>query len=108
GRPRWLGELAHRLAAQATALAARCDATGGPTFAPLADALRTFLCLETGGSADAVRAAVVAALPPENLERARIPDGLCALRAGSPASPEETFFALRRFLAALAARRSVV
>jgi class 3 adenylate cyclase/tetratricopeptide (TPR) repeat protein len=108
GKSRLLGEFAHRLAAQATALAARCDATGGLTFGPLADALRTFLRLETGGSADAVRAAVVAALPPEDVERVRIADGLCALLAGSPAAPEETFFVLRRFLAALAARRSVV
>ena len=38
----------------------------------------------------------------------RIADGIAALLAGTPASPEETFFVVRRLLAALAATQPVV
>src|SRR5262245_35965075 len=43
GKSRLLAELGRRLASGAIVLTARCDAAGGPTFAPLADALRTLL-----------------------------------------------------------------
>jgi hypothetical protein len=55
-----------------------------------------------------VRAAIDARVPGEAAERARIAGGIAALLAGTPASPEETFFVVRRLLAALAAERPVV
>ncbi len=54
-----------------------------------------------GGAAEDLRTALEAALPGADAERARILDGITALLAGSPASPEETFFVVRRFLTAL-------
>ena len=47
-------------------------------------------------------------LPADDAERARIAGGVAALLAGSPASPEETFFVVRRLLAALARTKPVV
>jgi class 3 adenylate cyclase/tetratricopeptide (TPR) repeat protein len=108
GKSRLLGELAHRLGEQATLLSGRCEAAGGATFAPLAEALRGFLRLAAGASADASRAAVSAVLPREHPERARVVEGVLALLLGTPGLPEETFFVVRRLLGALAARRPVV
>src|SRR5262249_21460143 len=70
--------------------------------------LRAFLSLDAGGSHDAVQAAVESILPPEEAERARIADGITALLAGTPATPEETFFVVRRFLATVARAQPVV
>ncbi len=106
GKSRLLAELGRRLGAQATMLAARCDAAGGGTFAPLAEALREHLGLADATGGDAVRAAVETHLPGE--ESGRIAEGIAALLAGAPAPPEETFFVVRRLLAAVAATRPVV
>jgi len=100
GKSRLLDELARRLGGRATVLTARCDSSGGATFAPLAGAIRALL--PGDGTA------VAEALPPDEPERARIAAGVAALLAGTPASTEETFFVVRRFLAALAAARPVV
>ncbi len=108
GKSRLIDELARRLEQRAAVLGARCDASGGATFAPLAEALRAFLRIDDGASRDAVRAAITAAIPGDESERARIGDGIAALLAGTPASPEETFFVVRRFLAGLAAARPVM
>src|SRR6266478_1186093 len=106
GKSRLIAELARRLGERATVVTARCDAAGGATFAPLAEALRTFLRIDDGASSDAVRAAIDAVTSGD--EAARIPGGTAPLLAGPPASPEETFFVVRRLLAALAASRPVV
>jgi class 3 adenylate cyclase/tetratricopeptide (TPR) repeat protein len=106
GKSRLLAELGRRLASEAIVLMARCDAAGGPTFAPLADALRALLHVDDAAGGDAVRAAVEALVPPD--ESARIADGIAALLAGTPASPEETFFVIRRLLAAASAARPVI
>ncbi len=53
-------------------------------------------------------AAIEAMLPATETERARIAGGIAALLAGSSASPEETFFVVRRFLTGLAASKPVV
>jgi class 3 adenylate cyclase/tetratricopeptide (TPR) repeat protein len=141
----------------ASVIAAQCDAEGGATFAPVAEALREFLLQAAaqaspapaqgdalgldlaapsglsaqpsaedqqpqrggkptargnapggGGDAHDLRAALKAAVPATDADRDRIIDGITALLAGSPASPEETFFIIRRFLAALAATRPIV
>ena len=106
GKSRLLAEQTRRLASQAIVLTARCDAAGGPTFAPLVDALRTLLRIDDDAADEAVRSAVEAVVPAD--ESARIADGIAALLRGSPASPEETFFVIRRSLAAVAAARPVV
>jgi class 3 adenylate cyclase/tetratricopeptide (TPR) repeat protein len=108
GKSRLLAELARRLGGRATVLTARCDVARGATFAPLADALRTFLQLDTGADSDALRAAIEAVVPADELERGRIAKGVAALMAGTPGSPEETFFVVRRLLAALCAVQPVV
>src|SRR5262245_36129894 len=106
GKSRLLAELGRRLAPRASVLVARCDAAGGATFAPLADALRAALGLDEEADGAAVRAAVEALRPGD--ESARIADGVGALLAGRPAAQEETFFVVRRLLAALATTRPVL
>ncbi len=108
GKSRLMGEFARRLGDGATVLSASCDAAGGATFAPLARALRAYLRVEDGAGTDDVRAAVERAVAGDDAERARIAGGIAALLSDTPAAPEETFFAVRRFLTALGATRPVV
>ncbi|MBI3781909.1 MAG: nuclear transport factor 2 family protein [Deltaproteobacteria bacterium] len=138
GKSRMIEEFACRLGDVATVLTAQCDAAGGATFAPLAEALRELLSADDGrqvpllskevsgvvgktdlpppspllgkegGPDPTLRAALEAAVPSTDTERPRIVAGISALLAGSPASPEETFFVIRRFLAALASAQPVV
>jgi class 3 adenylate cyclase len=108
GKSRLMDEVARRLGDGATILTAQCDAAGGATFAPIARALRAFLRIEEGTGGHAARAAIEVALPGDEAERARIAEGIAALLGGTPASPEETFFVVRRLLSALAAVRPVV
>ncbi len=108
GKSRVTAEVARRLGGDTIVLLAHCDAAGGATFAPLANALRALLGQGDAASGDAVCAAVEAILPEGESEPSRISKGIAALIAGTPAAPEETFFVVRRFLAALAAVRPVV
>jgi len=108
GKSRLIGEFAQRSDATATIVAARCDAAGGATFAPLAAALREILPLDAGASTDSVRAAAEAVLPRESGDRSRVAAGIAGLLTGAPGAPEETFFVVRRFLAGIAATRPVV
>jgi class 3 adenylate cyclase len=108
GKSRLLAELARRLGDRATVLVARCDAAGGATFAPIAEALRALLRIDAGAGGDALRAAIDTVVPEDAVDRSRIADGVGALLAGTPGSPEETFFVVRRLLAALAAARPVL
>src|SRR5262245_37093114 len=105
GKSRVLDEFTRRLPG-ATVLTASCEAAGGTTFAPIARALRAALGLGAGG-AD-LRAAIDAAVPGGEADRSRIAAGIGALLAGMPASPEETFFVVRRLLAGLATAQPVV
>jgi class 3 adenylate cyclase len=107
GKSRLLDELARRLAG-ATVLTCSCEAAGGATFAPIARALRTHLRSDDGTAGGELRAAIQTAVAGAEVEHARIIDGIAALLAGTPASPEETFFVIRRFLAALATAQPVV
>jgi class 3 adenylate cyclase len=106
GKSRLLDEFASRLGAGAALLSARCDPTGGATFAPLAEALRVHLCIDTGAGGGVGPA--LDAVIPDGADRPRIAAGIGALLAGTPAAPEETFFVVRRLLAALATARPVV
>jgi class 3 adenylate cyclase len=110
GKSRLIAEIARRHAHDATILTAHCDAAGGATFAPLAQALRRFLGLADGATGESVRTAVAAVLPGggDDGERARIAGGIDGLLAGSAMSPEETFFVVRRFFAGVAAAQPVV
>jgi len=111
GKSRMIDEFTARRGGRAIVIAAHCNAAGGATFAPLADALRTLLGIDDGASGEALRAAIEAALSShagDAAERARIAAGIGGLLTGSPASPEETFFVVRRLLAALASSTPVV
>ncbi|HEV7732044.1 MAG TPA: nuclear transport factor 2 family protein [Candidatus Binatia bacterium] len=108
GKSRLVDELGQRLGATATVIAAQCDAGGGGTFAPLAAALRRHLAIDAAAGADVLRAAIAAVLPSDDADRGRVAGGIAALLAGSPASPEETFFVVRRLLVAIGATRPVV
>ncbi|HEY2775371.1 MAG TPA: adenylate/guanylate cyclase domain-containing protein [Candidatus Binatia bacterium] len=114
GKSRLIAEITSSLGDNATAVFAQCDAAGGKTFAPIAGALRELLgagLVESGDATDSagtLRSAVEAAIPTSDAERLRIASGIAALLVGSPASPEETFFVIRRFLTGLAQNRPVV
>src|SRR6266481_3747422 len=58
GKSRLITELARRLGDRASVLTARCDAAGGATFAPLAEALRALLRVDDGAGGDRLRAAI--------------------------------------------------
>src|SRR5262249_6720916 len=94
GKSRLLDEFTRRLDG-ATVLAAHCEAAGGTTFAPIAKAIRAVLGGGAGADGYDLRAAIDAAVPGSDADRARIAAGIGALLAGTPASPEETFFVVR-------------
>jgi len=108
GKSRLIDEFTRRLGDGASVLLAHCDAAGGATFAPLAEALRGLLRIDAGSSGDALRSEIESALPGDEPERTRIASGVAALISGTPASPEEIFFVVRRLLTAFAAVRPVV
>src|SRR5439155_5995823 len=58
GKSRLIAEFVRRLGQGATVLTAHCDAAGGATFAPLAEALRAVLHIGAGASGDALRVAI--------------------------------------------------
>jgi class 3 adenylate cyclase/tetratricopeptide (TPR) repeat protein/ketosteroid isomerase-like protein len=155
GKSRLLDEFGRRADDRATVLRARCDAAGGATFAPVAEAVRGLLLHAaeaapppaqgvalgsgpaalsglrpgqqggdqqpqrggqsiaggnapgSGGAAPDLPAAIAAVLS-NDPDRDRITAGIAALLGGTPAPPEETFFVVRRFLAALAITRPVI
>lgn len=116
GKSRLIDELARRLGDQASVVAAHCDASGGATFAPIANAISEWLgagatgddASAPAGLSDELQAAIEAALPTGDADRARIARGVVDLLRGVPPSPEETFFVIRRFFSALAQRRPLV
>ena len=108
GKSRLLAEFAHRRAGDASVLAASCDAAGGGTFAPLAEAIRKLLELEAGATLEELQARAEEWIPAADAERSRIARGIAGLLAGAPGLPEETFFVVRRFFAGLGASRPVV
>ena len=158
GKSRLIEEITRRLGDTASVVTAHCDAAGGATFAPVAEALQEFL-LQVGSepavppsaqgevqgarlaalsglsaqhsaegqqpqrgdrpiargnapgagvAAEDLRAAIAAVLPGTDTEQVHIIDGIAALLAGSPASPEETFFVIRRLLTGLATAKPIV
>ncbi|HET9063217.1 MAG TPA: adenylate/guanylate cyclase domain-containing protein, partial [Candidatus Binatia bacterium] len=111
GKSRLVDEIARRHSEGATILFAHCNAAGGATFAPIAQAVRGLLGLDDSASGEPVRVAVAAALAAagvEESEHARLVAGIGGLLTGATASPEETFFVVRRFLARLTDAKPVV
>ncbi|MFN2428054.1 MAG: AAA family ATPase, partial [Candidatus Binatia bacterium] len=108
GKSRLIGEFVRRSADEAIVISGHCDAAGGTSFAPITRALRRFLGIDDGADEAALRALVSEAVSDQNADRGRVVDGITALLGGSPASPEETFFVVRRLFAALASARPVV
>ncbi len=108
GKSRLIAEFVSRVGDRASVITGHCDPAGGNSFAPVSQALRRFLGIDDSATAEATRATVDAAVSGNDSDRDRIVDGITALLGGSPASPEETFFVVRRLFAALAATRPVV
>ena len=109
GKTRLLDELDRRVRDRATVLTGRCDAGGLATFAPIAEALRAATGIGDAVPPDVVRQGIAALVPDDEPEHDRIVDRAAGLLgAGAPASPEETFWAVRRLLAGLARARPVV
>ncbi len=114
GKSRLIEEFARRLGETANLVEVHCEQANSATFAPLAVTLRALLGIEAGTSGDALKDAVLAAIPGDGLdpqrdqERTRIAGGIAALLAGSPGSIEESFFVVRRLFATLASERPVV
>ena len=94
GKSRLVRELHVELENRATLLAARCESTAGATFAPVVDVVRA--ATEAAGGIDALLA--------DEPDRPAVAGALAALiEQGRSASPEETFWAVRRALVGLAA-----
>jgi hypothetical protein len=68
GKSRLLDELARQLEGRARMLTAQCNPAGGATFAPLAEALRAHLGLESGIGDEALHAALDAVVQGGRLE----------------------------------------
>ncbi len=109
GKSRLAQEFAAAVAGQATVLAGHCEPSGeGITFLPVADVLRGAAGI---GEADPSEAVVekLSALLPLDADRDRIVARAAGLLgAGESASPEETFWSVRRLLEAVAARGPLV
>jgi class 3 adenylate cyclase/tetratricopeptide (TPR) repeat protein len=105
GKSRIVAEAVRRLGERSVVIEAHCDAGGRSTFAPLGDALRALLGVSDSADLRSVRAAIEKQAPATGAEGGRVANGVAALLTGTPESAEETFFAVRRFLAALAAAR---
>ena len=104
-----MDEVARRLAGEATILTARCEADGGPTFTPVADAFRALVSTDVEEhGADYVRMRFQELVAEDEPERDRILEGAVALSAGEPGPPEETFWVVRRTLGAMGRHRPVL
>lgn len=109
GKTRLSRELEQSAAGSARVLHTTCDRSGASTFAPLVDLLRPALGLVDGADDEATRAALSAIVPAEEAERDRVVDGLAGIvGVGRARSTEETFWAVRRLIEALAASQPLV
>ena len=90
GKSRLLAELDAAVRDAATVLTGRCDASGGPTFAPMADVVRG--AIQVAGGVDDDVADAVAFL----------------LGEGAPSTPERTFWGIRRLVESAARVRPVL
>lgn len=108
GKTRLARELIGSVGADTRSFELRCDRAGEATFAPIVDLIRTATNLGDGVDADGTRVALASLLRADG-ERDRIVDGLAGLVGTAPArSTEETFWAVRRLVEALARTGAVV
>ncbi len=109
GKSRLAQEFAKAVSGQATVVGGQCEASGeGITFLPVADVLRSVAGI---GEADPPGAVVekLTALLPGDADRDRLVARAAGLLgAAESASPEETFWSVRRVLEAVADRRPLV
>jgi class 3 adenylate cyclase/tetratricopeptide (TPR) repeat protein len=109
GKTRLASEFIASVAGRALVLEAKCDPAGTATYAPIAEALRAVAGIPDTASADEVVRAFDALTAEEVAERARVAKLLASLLGvGNSASPEETFWAVRRLLEGLARGRPVL
>ncbi len=109
GKSRLAQEFAAAVSADVSVLSGHCEPSGeGITFLPVADVLRDAAGIAEGDPPETV-VQKLSALLPEDADHERIVARAAALLgAGESASPEETFWSVRRLLEALATRRPVV
>ncbi len=110
GKTRLVSEFAGSLEGEATVLLGRCEASGeGITFQPVAEVLRMAAGIGDEDAPDVAAEKLATVLLADEPQRERIVDRTAALLGLAPvASPEETFWAVRRLLESLARRRPVV
>ena len=110
GKSRLTHEFVERLGDRALVLRGRCLPYGdGVTFWPLVEVVRQAAELADQDTAEQAREKIAALVPGE--EAAVVSDRVAAAIGrgeAAAARPEETFWAVRRFLEALAAKRPVV
>ncbi|MBI2704357.1 MAG: AAA family ATPase [Actinobacteria bacterium] len=111
GKTRLARQFIASLGADAQSLEMRCDRAGEATFAPIVDLLRTAADLGDGVDPDASRSAVGVVLQRAGVDRdlERATDAVSSLLGTGPTrSVEESFWAVRRLVEALANDRPVV
>ena len=109
GKSRIVAEFAREASEQAVVVAGHCELSGeGITFLPIAEVLRAVAGIEESDTPDAVLRKL-SALVAEDPDRDRLVAVVGSiLGAAAPASVEESFWALRRTLEAVARRRPLV
>ena len=110
GKTRLVAELARVVGDRADVLQGRCESSDeGITFLPVAEVLRAAAGIDEQDGPEAARERLAAALAEDEPQRERIVEragGVLGLAA--PATPEETFWGVRRFLEARARRRPLL
>lgn len=109
GKSRLASEFVSSVSNRARVLEARCEAAGTATYAPIAEAFRQAAGIaDTAASAEVV-ASIEALMPDGFDERGRVGKLVASLLGvGDAATPQETFWAVRRLLEALAVTQPVV
>ena len=109
GKTRLARELARGVGEQAAVVEGHCEPSGeGITLLPVAEVLRSLAGIGEADPADVVREKL-GALIADSSDRERLIEPLAGvLGISAPASAQETFWALRRGLELVAARRPIV
>jgi class 3 adenylate cyclase/ketosteroid isomerase-like protein len=110
GKSRLAEEFAHAVTDRATVVRGQCEPSGeGSTFLPVAEVVREVAGIGETDAPDAVLDKLSALSPPDDPDRERLVARVAGvLGVGEQASAQETFWALRRGLEALARERPLV
>ncbi len=110
GKTRLATEFGAAVSELANVVEGRCEPTGeGITFLPVAEVLRVVAGIGEADPAEIIRDKLGALMPADDSDRQRLIERLAGvLGIGDPASAQETFWALRRGLEALARARPLV